>query len=140
MKKIVLILVPVLLVGGGGTFFAASKGMINIPGITPKKVVKKTTPAKDAPEKPSKKTPPKKKDPTPGLDVEQGQTQLASIWADLEADQLASITETWLPRDLAPILLKMEKGKVTAFLGELEAKRASEISKEIQRLASVVMG
>lgn len=139
MKKLILILLPLLLLGGGGTFFAASKGMINIPGISPKKLTKKTPPKVDT-KAPLKKAPPKKKEPTPSLDEDQGRAQLASIWADLEADQLAKITGNWTPKDLAPILMKMEKSKVTAFLGELEAKRASDISREIQRIASVVVG
>lgn len=156
MKKsllIAFILVPLL--GAGGGYFAATKGMINIPGVTPKKVVKKDDKAaKDqaAKDEAAKKAPPKKprvkieekpkdqlkKVEEPKEDRAKGIAAVADVWSNLKADQLAPIAAGYGDKDLVPILLQLDSKKTAQLLALMKPDRAQKLSREIQRQASVV--
>lgn len=154
MKKVILIVVPLLLIGGGaGTFFAAKSGAIKIPGITPpaKKAAnaaalygpdkkddalakKETETEAERPERRPEPEPARPKDdPVAGLKT------LATLWGEMAIDPLVATTSDWSPESLAPVLLMMEPEKVSKLLAQIatkDPKRASEISREVQKAAS----
>lgn len=146
MKKLIMILLPVLLLGGGGVFFAASKGMVNIPGVTPKKKAAAALygEAKDKKlaAKPKPKPKPKEKKPVVAVEVNDpvlGRKKLAAVWNELKTDNLLKIIETWKNNELALQLSEMDPSKVTEILDALalkDPKRVSELSREIQEIGA----
>lgn len=154
LKIVIILLVLVVILGGGTVGGLAFAGKMLIPGVTPKRyfdLAKKQAEAKkrdaklaaDKAEADKKKAEAEKRaaalakanEPKP-VNNAAGQEAVAKLWEGLEPDQLKEITSTWQTRDLAPVLLKMEAEKVAAYLAEIEPKRASELSKEIQRLVA----
>lgn len=153
MKKVIIILIPIILLGAGAGL--ALTGVINIPGISPKAKAKAAQlygEAKD-PVVAEKKTetppvvPPKKETPKPpkaeaSLLVENkpevGQKKLAKLWNEIEAPALISMVKDWKDNEVAGIFMKMDPAKVAEILGSLEPKRASAISRELQKQASIV--
>jgi hypothetical protein len=142
---IAAIVIPIAGIGG---YFAASKGMINVPGITPKKVVKKD-PAKDAAAKvePTKKPKVKiqetpKQDPkkpeAPKEDPAKGVEMVADVWSNLKPDQLAPIAARYNDKDLVPILLILDSKKTAQLLALMKPDRAEKLSREIQKQASII--
>lgn len=155
MKKVILILVPLLILGG--VFGAAKMGMIQIPGISPKKAAGLYGDDKDAlalyendkpePEVKVEEQPPvthtpaaEQKPPEPDyeLDKAEGRKKLAKLWNTMEVNALVRIIEDWKDEDLAPQLAVMDPEKVSQILAALDAKRASRLSKLIQEEASKV--
>lgn len=153
MKKVIIILFPILLLGAGAGL--ALTGIINIPGISPKAKAKATqlyTEAKDTKvaEKKPEKLPvvaPKKENPKPPkVDAsvlvenkpEVGQKKLAKLWNEIEAPALISMVKDWKDDEVAGIFMKMDSAKVAEVLSALEPKRASAISRQLQKLASIV--
>lgn len=150
MKKVLLIVLPILLIVGVvlGLGFA---GIINIPGITKKKKAKaplvaaKTAPkvakaeARKAAETPKATKPVSFKVVTPPPDLVQGDRKLAEVWAEMDPTQLAKIIDDWKDQDLARVLVLMDADKVTALLAVMDSKRASLLSREIQKKASEVV-
>ncbi len=159
MKKLMMIIIPLVL-ALGGAFGAAKMGMIQIPGITPKKkgatamygsdkdaaamygndkdkapVVKAEEPPKVANKPPVEE----KKEPEFELDPVQGRKKLAKLWNAMDVDKLTAIATDWKDEDLAPQFLVMDPEKVALLLGKLDAKRASKISKLMQEEASKVI-
>jgi hypothetical protein len=149
MKKVVLIVVPILAIGGG-VVGAGFMGLINIPGITPKKPVKKAMygeqkeppeAARSAPTPPS--TPPlapvrpARAAESPAPDLEKGAKRVARLWNELPAEQLVAIAAPWRDDELALVLMSMDGEKAAAVLGRLDAPRASRLSRAIQRLAAM---
>lgn len=155
MKKLIIIVLPILLLLGGG-FFAATKGLIKIPGITPpakKKgsnalygeakdklaANKKKTPEKPKkkPEKPVAKAAP----PKPTADPVLGRKKLAKVWNEMENGALLAIAAEWKDDELAEMLAIMSSDKVTSILAEMatkDAKRAAKLSRQIQTIASKI--
>lgn len=150
--RLVLIL-AVLLAAGGGVFFAARGGLVRIPGITPAKrsaaaqalygEPKEAQPAAAKPA-PSPKTPklsgspPKpKSSEVPLPDMARGRKKLAKLWDQVEAPKLAVILADWRDDEAAAVLSLMEPAKVAEVLTELSPKRASKLSREIQKAAAM---
>jgi flagellar motility protein MotE (MotC chaperone) len=80
-------------------------------------------------------TPTKKE---PKIDPDLGREKLAEIWAEMPADKLKAVVETWKDPELAKVLTVMDSGKVTQLLAVLDPKRAAALSRMIQSEASVV--
>lgn len=151
--KVVLILVALLAVVGG-VLFAGWKGLIRIPGITP---AKKSAAAQalygeqtagqtaDKDKKPEAKKQPApgaaaqnpKKHEAPKADLAKGRKKLAKLWEQLEAKRLAELISDWRDDEAASVLALMDNAKVARLLGELEPRRASKLSREIQKAASL---
>jgi len=166
MKKGLFILLPIIVLGVGVALVFT--GIIKIPGLNlgPQKkkaallytgdkdtlgkdkgktVAKKDsppakTPAADTTQTPPAKTPPPKGNPTLTIEnkPEVGAKKLAKLWNEIDASALKDITKDWKEKDLAGVLMKMDNGKVAEFLGILDAKRASNLSRELQKQASLV--
>jgi hypothetical protein len=163
--KPLLIIVPILLIGG--VIGAGAMGVIPIPGISPKKaeakanamygeedetaaveeevVTEETQSSQESESQPPMETestevaPPQPTEPTePTLDPVQGAKALAKYWDEIETTKLIAITDTYKESDLAPILYFMNKKKVAELLSRIPASRAANLSRELQRLASVV--
>lgn len=160
MSKVVMIIVPVVIIGA--VVGLGMSGIVNIPGLSPKKKPKVAAAMysdKDAPPKSEKKAPPKKKVQPPKAKVKVqkitkdpalGAEALASVWNEVKVPELAKITATWKDEDLAKVLVKMDTDKVAKLLGQLakgdpELKipanptRASNLSKRLQELGSLVV-
>lgn len=129
---------------GGGAFFAAQKGIIQIPGITPAKKSAKKPEEKPTIEvakkpKPSKpKEAPKKQKVEPTSDPSKGVEAIAGVWAGLKPDQLLPIASRYKDRDLAEILLVMDARKTASLLALMPAERAAKLSRELQEQASII--
>jgi hypothetical protein len=157
--KALFIVVPILLFGGA--LGAAFMGVISIPGITPKKTaaaksvpkeqqatgdestatdsvedqqVTADTNAQEPPTEPSRAV----SEPKPITDPELGAKALAKYWDEIEVTKLIAITETYKEPELAQVLFFMQKSKVAELLGSVSSERAARLSRELQRLASVV--
>lgn len=156
--KMLMIVAPIVIIGiVAGLGFS---GVIQIPGITPKKAAKagaamyaqkddkplaQKAPATTAPPKPSDKTtaPPKKvADSKPvKKDAEQGADALAGVWNDVQTPQLLKIADKWKDDDFARVLSHMDSSKVAEILESLaqtKPERASKLSRTLQDLGSVV--
>jgi hypothetical protein len=157
--KALFIIVPILLVGG--TFGAAKMGVVQIPGVSPKKVeAKKLAEGEQAPEQeqepeqepepeqqadltdpatmPSTDPQPTEPQTDPPTDPEAGAKALAKYWDAIPTNKLIPITDTYTERDLALVLQYMQKPKVAEIMGAIDADRAANLSRELQRLASIV--
>lgn len=147
MKKALLILIPLILIGA--VVGLALKGIIKIPGLTPTKKAALAAglygePKDKSEEKESKKPPRAKETKTESpvvtadvvaLDIEAGLKKIAGLWNSLETTNLMLITAKWKEKDLAPIFLRMEKDKVSAYLSAIKPEKASSLSLAIQREA-----
>lgn len=157
MKKAVVILVPVLLIGGVAG--AAFMGVIKIPGITPKaklaanlygegtdlytpdaelKIETEAEPIEPTPPPVAKKPEEVPEEPEPVLDPELGAKKLAKVWNALPTEDLQAVTATFKDDELALVLSKMEVEKVAALMSEMDPKRGASISRQLARIASVV--
>lgn len=74
----------------------------------------------------------------PTADPAKGYERLAKLWGAMDAAQIKPIIAKWKDEDVAPILAHMDNDKVAELLGSLDPDRASSLSKELQKLASVV--
>ncbi len=161
MKKVILIALPVVILGVGVGLVMT--GVVKIPGMGAKpkakaaqlytegkdpKVVdanaKKTTPAVSTVAATTKTNPLKTPVP-PKVEAnlidnkpEVGQKKLAKLWNEVEAASLLDMTKDWKEAELAPVLLKMNGAKVAEFLALLDSKKASSLSREIQKQASLI--
>ena len=149
--KFAIIGVVLLLLIAGGVGGAAFMGVINIPGITPakpkpkqeaKKEVKPAPKPQPTDESASDKKPTKvaKKDDKPKATVDpaKGASTVAELWNEMDTAKLVAITKDWKDNDLVPILLKMDEAKVTEYLGQIDPKKSSSLSKAIGKQASIV--
>lgn len=150
MKKLLIIGLPLLLVGGGGTVFTLGKlGIVSIPGITPPKKVAK--PSKEKEPEPVAKKPKKNPEPpriearvapaAPKSDPSLGNEKLAQLWNEMEVGVLLSVTSGWSEAELAPVLEQMDNSKVAEFITAVAAKsaeRADRLTKAIQSEASKI--
>lgn len=150
MKKVLLILVPLLLLGGGTTVGLAMLGIVNVPFLPFGK--KRTPPPVDdgkggpmartflqiaaagvglenAVAAAKKAVPPAP--PAPPPDTGPGEAKLAGLWAEMPTPQLAAIVEKWPQPQLGRILAKMDEEAVTNLLAALPPPKAIEISKSV---------
>lgn len=138
MKKVLLILIPLIIVGGGSFVGLAMAGRVKVPGLTPKHLMGTAKKVEEEQKEPPPKVETKKVTPKPTSNPEAGVSAIAALWEGLDSEKLAEITKPWKVNELALVLMKMEPKKVSNLLAEVDPKRASEISKEIQRLAAEV--
>jgi len=144
MKKKLLIIIPVVLLLAAGVVFALAKmGKINIPGLTPKKApAKKTAPPKVEVKKvepPKKKVvPPSKPKATHMIDMDKGAKKLAKVWNELPVENVLASIKDWKAPELARVIVSMEPERAAALMAKLEPKRLDEVSREIQRQASMI--
>ena len=130
MKKIILIVVPVVLIGA--VLGLAFLGVIDIPGISPKKKPKNAIAKKE----PEKKAPiPKPKTDAPLKNPQKGYDAVAKLWNELEPTKVVPLIDKWKDDELAAIFMKMDPEKVTAILSELKPERAAQVTRAIQRRA-----
>lgn len=151
--KALIVIGPILLVGA--VLGAGFTGMINIPGVTPKKPAAKAAemygeskevavedavpeeePVQEEEEeeaKPVVKTP-----EAPKTDPEKGAKELAKYWSSIETTSLLKIIDSFEDNELALVLSFMSKDKVAEVLSKVAPERAAKLSKELQRLASIV--
>jgi hypothetical protein len=138
MKKALLILVPLLLVGGGAVG-AAMMGIVQIPGLSPAK--KKANAAAAYGEQPDE-APVVKKEPapepeTPAPDLEKGRRALAKLWNEMDPKTLLPIVESWKDEDLAHQLRYLEADLTATLLAGMKPDRASRLSRSLQAIAAV---
>jgi hypothetical protein len=150
--KIWMILIPIVLLGIGVGL--AMTGIVNIPGISPKSAKVASDLYASDNDNPVSKTavvnptataakPPKPKPPTvdpdkPTIDPDKGAKKLAGLWNGIEVAQLVPIVKDWKDEDLVKVLAKMDPDKVAELLSALEPKRASLLSRFVQKLGSIV--
>jgi hypothetical protein len=126
-------------------------GKIYIPMISPgkkKPVSKKSNlkkPATTAPQKKTQTAPEeeqaivqKKEVPKTKFDSKSGASKLAEAWAEVPAEKLVEITNSWKPVELAEVLSEMEADKVAALLALVKPSRASDLSRQLRILGSNV--
>ena len=65
-----------------------------------------------------------------------GDAKLASLWNDMDVNQLIGITTKWHSIPLAKVLARMDSDQVTKYLDALKPDRADEICRAIRSLAS----
>ena len=149
MKKILMIVVPILILGGSFLGLAMA-GVVQVPGLSPRKTKppglygekKDSKPAEkaEAPAPPKKEKlkvePPKVKAEV--KDESKGLKKLAQLWNNLPSAKLAEVAKEYSDKDLAPVLVAMDPEKVAEFLSLVDSKRSAKLSKELQRVASIV--
>jgi hypothetical protein len=162
VNKMMLGIVPVVIIAV--VLGLGFSGMINIPGITPKKALKgaaanytqKGDPkpvaklTQDPPKSPPVVESPKKDlPPAPTKNPEQGAEALAAVWNEVKTPELILITANWKEDELVKVLLHMDGDKVAKLLDQLakgdsenhvkeDPLRASKLSKILQEQSSVV--
>jgi hypothetical protein len=162
MKKIFAIILPILILGGAFVGLAFM-GVLKIPGLTPKKLMKgkgkgvvaaKAAPAqappvpiaaKQVPIIPAKDLP-QQKQPTPKVaaapiktDPDQGAEQLAVVWNKMDAAKFTDMLKDWKDSDVARVFLKMKPDIVAGILAAMDPKRASKVSKLMEKQSSIVV-
>lgn len=147
--KIVLIILPLLI--AGGVVGCAFMGLINIPGLTPKKKAKATAtnaamygeqkaPVEKKPDpkpKEAKVAPRMPVEEAPKPDLDQGAKRIAKVWNEIEVTKLKDIIAKWKDDDIARVLTKMDPGKSAEILSALDADRASNICEAMQLQAAL---
>jgi len=147
MKKVIIIVIPLLLLIAGGVVFAAMKGMINIPGLTPKVKKKPSAPTAEVKKVEKKKEEPKKEEPKkkppveppPAPDMIAGAKKVAKLWNELPPEKLQKVIKDWKNPDLARVIMVMDGEKSSQLLASLDPVQASALSKEVQKQASLVV-
>ena len=149
MKKVLMILIPLLLIGGGVAAFFLGL----IPGTK-----KKPAPVAALPAGADKKDPtkaidkpkgelapslakPVKATPKDSIDAQKGAERLADLWNQMDTETLVKIIADWKDPDLVKVLSTMDDGKVAELMTAIakdKPARASKLSKQLQQLASVV--
>jgi hypothetical protein len=152
VKKLVLILVPILLLGGAAT--AIFTGLLHVPGLSPAKKaaaaqlyaeegdeLEKAKAPPSAVSEPVDDEPPRRPPPGPQIAVlpEEGDRRLAVLWNELESAKLSQIVADWKDDELARVLVRMDDDKVAALMASLAPERASKLSKALQRETSRVL-
>lgn len=148
-KGLLIGVVAVLVLGVGGTGFAAFSGIITIPGITPKKVAKKAAnlygetgadPVAKEAEKPKPKppvAPPKpKKAEVAKEDPALGNQKVADVWSSMSTEAIIAVIKNWKDEEVAPVLALMEDDKTGELLSQLSPERASSLSQKLRKFAS----
>lgn len=147
MKKIILIVVPVLVLGGAFVALAVI-GVIKVPGLTrkqPKPPVlysqdkkKDEKPPAEPPKPVAKKAEPVKTPEGPKTDPVKGAKKLAQLWNSVPTPKLVELCKGFKDSELADVMVNMDPEKVAELLAMLDAKRSALLSKELRKVASVV--
>jgi hypothetical protein len=136
MKKVILIVLPLLVIAGAVVGLAMA-GVVQIPGLTPKKAAKKkgAEPVVEVkkPEPVAKKPKPEPKPKAP--DRTKGYDAVAILWNEMDIKKLVPLAEKWKDAELAPILARMENDKVVELLTQLKPERAVALTRALQKLA-----
>ncbi|MGV3617569.1 MAG: hypothetical protein ACO1SV_19765 [Fimbriimonas sp.] len=146
-KKLLLIGIPLLALGCAAAGLIMT-GIVKVPFLAKKK--EKLVPAKPdgkaaaTPKPKPKATPPRPTPPTvavrqtpaPTSDPAKGVKKVAKLWNEIEIPKLQALTADWNELELARILAQMDTGKVAELLAALPPKRASDLTRAIQREAS----
>ena len=74
----------------------------------------------------------------PKTDPDLGARQLAKIWNEIKTGDLVKIADGFDDDELGLVMFYMQKSKVAEVLAKVTPARAAKLSKEIQRLASIV--
>jgi hypothetical protein len=82
--------------------------------------------------------PAKQSSSAPTSDPAKGVKKVAKLWNEMEVAKLQELTTDWTEPDLARVLAQMETEKVAELLAALPPKRASALTRAIQREASRV--
>ncbi|MBS1722941.1 MAG: hypothetical protein JSS66_08315 [Armatimonadetes bacterium] len=148
-KKLIMVVVPVVAIGT--LLGLALTGVVSVPGLSPKKKSgaalyaqgaaayaekKEEVPVAKAPEEP--KQAPKPHAEVPASDAEAGAKKLAQYWNNVPTPKLVELSKGFSETDLALVLVKMDPEKVAEFLSALDSRRSAKLSKELQRVASLV--
>lgn len=140
MKKVLLIALPLILIGGG-VVGAAMMGVISIPGVTPAK--KKPMAAAQYAETKEEEPVVQRKDPEPEEaivpiepppDMAKGRRSLAKLWNEIDAVAILAITEDWNDDELAEQLRYLAPDKTASLLASMKPERASKLSKLLQMI------
>jgi hypothetical protein len=146
-KKMMIIIgasVMVVVIAVGTVVGLALAGKINIPGLTPKKkaIVRSAPKAATKPVSAPKakvESPKAVAEKTTETIVEkQGAIKLAEVWNELPVPELIAIVETWKPSEIAPVLNEMDSEKAAEVMAKMKPKQASDVSRELKRIASIV--
>ena len=149
--KIVLFVVLPLLLVAGGVVGCAFMGIVNIPGLTPRKKAKAVAtnaalyadtkaPVEKKPEtkpKVAKKPPVKAVEEAPKPDMDLGAKRIAKVWNEMEVKKLSKIIADWKDEDVARAFSKMDTGKAAEVLADIPAPRASKICELMQLQAAL---
>ena len=142
MKKVLLILIPVILAGVGVGLFLMTSAKSPSKKQEAKASVLYKEQKDEAPIVAAKPKvpviPPSSMVAVPQDSPEKGERKLAKLWNELEAPALVAITKDWKDTELAAILNRMDAAKVAEFLSIADPKKASSISRELQKIASKV--
>jgi hypothetical protein len=157
------ILLPILagvvllgLLGGGG--FLVATGRVKLPtaggpaqpsakpkAVANKEATSQSPPAAKTPARPRTQarrqaTPPPVRPPQAKAkqDVALGAKKIAKVWERIEAARLAEMVKDYKEPELAQIVVRMDPRKAADLLSVLEPPRAAKVSREMQRLASIV--
>jgi len=134
LNKVILIVVSVLVLGGAVVGLGMA-GVVQIPGLSPKKKAPAPVVEAVAEKKPVADKKPKR-EPTPKTgDPEKGHIAVAELWNEMELKSLLPLTEKWREAELAPILAKMETEKVVELLSQMKPERAVVLTRALQRIA-----
>ncbi len=68
----------------------------------------------------------------------QGAIKLAEVWNELPVPELIAIVESWKPSEIAPVLNEMDSEKAAEVMAKMKPKQASDVSRELKRIASIV--
>lgn len=145
MKKI-LIAIPVLLVlGGGGVVGVAVLGLVKVPflpfgkkGLAPPADDGKGGPfagwlvSADGYARQAAYVPPKPPTPpAPPPDPGPGEARLAGLWTELPTDRLVMLVEKWPRPAVGRILALMDDKPVTDLLAALPPEKAADLSRAV---------
>jgi hypothetical protein len=146
VKLLIPILIGIIVLGGTAVGLGYA-GVLNIPGLTPKK---RTTPQADPQSaKPANETqaetPTVTPEPAPAAGTppaatteltrrEDGTERLAKVWAEMEIDVLVKVLSEWNDGDALAVIARMDDKKIAEILNALPADRAARISIGIKAL------
>ncbi|MCC7433749.1 MAG: hypothetical protein IT363_03630 [Methanoregulaceae archaeon] len=124
-----------LLVMGGAVVGLGMAGVVQIPGLSPKKKAPAPVVEAVAEKKPVAKKEPKSEPAPKTGDPEKGHVAVAELWNEMDLKALLPLTEKWREAELAPILAKMDTEKVVELLSQMKPERAVVLTRALQRIA-----
>ena len=152
LMLILLIGIPVLAAAVVGVLIGI--GIIKLPGAKKKPEVVASKNYSESPEPAMKKEeiktiidppgtplvakkPVVKVDPVQ-VDLDKGAKQIAKVWANMDASKLKPIAEGYKIPELARVMVKLPPEKSAELLSELDADLATKVSREIEKISSLV--
>jgi flagellar motility protein MotE (MotC chaperone) len=144
-KKLGLLIglpIVLLLVAAGTAFGLAKTGIINIPGLSPKKKTKAIKVETKKKTRRAAKTP--QENPIIAsaakvtINEQEGAMKLAESWNEIPTDKLLKVASQWSPGELAIVLKEMDPEKVASLLGAMPPKLSSIVSRSLKEVASKI--